>query len=87
MSRAYEESKTKSKRLAAAWDTKRRNADKKILTKRCPKWLEPKKDKTAFKAIEERSITINKIFRMKRNGKGAGRIARELDEERRRLET
>ena len=39
MSRANEESNTKSQRVAAAWAKKRTVASQRILTKQCPTWL------------------------------------------------
>ena len=39
MSRAYEESLQKSKRIAAAWKNKRKQINEKKLTKTCPGWL------------------------------------------------
>jgi DNA invertase Pin-like site-specific DNA recombinase len=80
MSRAYDESRTKSIRLSATWDEKRKEINKKKLTSRCPAWLELNEDRTVFLCIKERCEVIEQIFRMKSVGKGAARIERELNE-------
>lgn len=77
---ANQESEQKSKRLKATWENKRNNIDKKILTGRCPAWLKPKKDRSGFEEIEDRSVIIKKIFDMYLNGKGVGVIIKELNE-------
>jgi DNA invertase Pin-like site-specific DNA recombinase len=79
MSRAHEESATKSKRLKEAWETKRKNIQKEKLTKRCPAWLKLSEDRTEYKPIDIREQTIRDIFRMKLDGKGATAIERELN--------
>lgn len=68
MSRAHEESKTKSLRLLSAWKEKRKNAATKRLTSMCPKWLRPVGDK--FEVIPERAAIVREIFEMKRQGLG-----------------
>ncbi len=45
MSRATEESATKSKRIRASWDNKRSKLGTEILTARCPAWLKVKADR------------------------------------------
>ena len=79
MSRAHEESATKSKRLKEAWETKRKNIQKEKLTNRCPAWLKLSEDRTEYKPIDIREQTIRDIFRMKLDGKGATAIERELN--------
>lgn len=62
MLRAFSESEEKSKRLKKRWQDKRDNIDKKLLTSRCPAWLEANSNKTAFDLIPERETTIETIF-------------------------
>lgn len=83
MSRGYEESEIKSKRLKAAWDNKRNEArdGKRKLTGRCPAWLKLNRDKKSFSKIEPACRAIEQIFRMKLNGKGTASIARELNQQ------
>ena len=79
MSRAYEESETKSKRLSEAWNNKRNNAGKKILTKICPLWLKPNKELSSFETIPERVKIVERIFDDASNGQGSGYITRALN--------
>jgi hypothetical protein len=81
MARAYEESQTKSKRLSAAWENKRNNIDKKILTKICPLWLKPKDDRSGFDCISDRVEIVKRIFYAASNGQGSGYITRALNKE------
>jgi DNA invertase Pin-like site-specific DNA recombinase len=80
MCRANEESETKSKRLAQAWDAKRAKIDKKKLTSRCPAWLRLNRSKTAFEIIPGRDEVIKTIFQMKLAGSGPSLIAKTLNE-------
>lgn len=79
MSRAHEESATKSRRLTAAWEGKRKKTGTMKLTARCPAWLKLNEAKTQFDIIENRKKTICHIFGMKLAGKGATTIVRELN--------
>ncbi len=79
MSRAHEESATKSRRLTKAWEGKRKQASTMKLTARCPAWLKLNKAKTQFDIIEDREKTICHIFNMKLAGKGAITIVKELN--------
>jgi len=81
MSRAYEESLTKAKRLKEAWSGKRENIAKKKLTARAPAWLRLNKSRTAFEPIPERVEVINRIFRDKLAGKGTRTIVYELNQQ------
>ena len=54
MSRAHEESLTKSKRIAAAWKNKRSDAAEKPMTKWCPAWLTLAPDRSGYVAIAVR---------------------------------
>jgi len=80
MHRAYMESEMKSKRLKTAWKEKRKN--QKILTARCPEWLELKKNKKGeyyFDKKNEVVKAIKRIFKMKLEGMGEERIEGELN--------
>lgn len=81
MSRAYEESLTKAKRLKEAWSGKRENIAQKKLTARAPAWLRLNKDRTAFQPIPERAEIIKRIFQEKLAGKGTRPIAYELNQQ------
>lgn len=81
MSRASEESKTKSFRGRAAWDNKRANITKKRLTARCPYWLKPKAGDSGFEIIPERAKIVKKIFEMAKNGMGNHTITIRLNQE------
>lgn len=81
MSRASEESLTKSKRQRAAWDNKRANIHNKKLTARCPYWLTLNDDKTGFIPIPERVETVRKIFSMAKDGFGNSIITKRLNEQ------
>lgn len=83
MARAHDESKTKSIRLKAAWDEKRRKVysfDKK-LTSQVPAWIKATKvkEKIELTLIADRRRAIELIFRKKLEGKGGERIAKELN--------
>ena len=63
LSRAHEESETKSKRISASWSNKRDKARKQgePMTAICPNWLEFRNGK--YEIIEERADFIRLIFR------------------------
>jgi DNA invertase Pin-like site-specific DNA recombinase len=79
LSRANEESRTKSKRISAAWSNKRDMIGQKKLTARCVSWLKLDKEREKFHLIPERVKIVQEIFAMTTAGKGAGFIARELN--------
>jgi DNA invertase Pin-like site-specific DNA recombinase len=94
MQRAHEESLTKSKRLSASWDQKRRTATQeaetnsegrsgkiKPITSRCPEWLTVNKQAGAFEVNEERAEIIRRIFSMTIDGMGRRAIANVLNSE------
>ena len=64
MFRANEESEIKSKRIRAAWKTKRENALIKPLTSIAPAWLKHVKDENRFEVIQDRAETVKKIFEL-----------------------
>ena len=79
MSRAHEESLTKSRRLSAAWENKRQKArvSGHKLTKTCPAWVELKND--VFHIIPERVEIVKEIFQMALDGLGYVSIAKRLN--------
>lgn len=80
MSRAYEESKTKSIRVGAAWENKRRNISDKKLTRMCPAWLELSEDRRSFKVIPDRVEIVRSVYADASAGKGSFQIARALNQ-------
>lgn len=82
MARAHDESLRKSQRGKSNWIIKRQKAvnGEKKLTARCPAWLRLSDDRKTFIVIADRAEVINLIFDMKLEGKGADRIARELNQ-------
>lgn len=79
--RAHDESRTKSKRLAEAWQKKREAVDSTPYTSRMPAWLKLNKQTGQISALESPSNTIRKIFQLTINeDMGAGSIARFLNE-------
>lgn len=80
-SRAHEESKRKSQRVAAAWSAKHEIArqTKKPITRKIPAWLRLEED--GFHVIEERAVIIRRIFREVLDGDGVEMITRRLNQE------
>lgn len=85
MSRAHEESKTKSKRLTAAWTRKRKDAQDKLepITKIVPAWIRMINERGTkrFELIPERVQIVERIFNEAINGLGRHTIAKQLNEE------
>ena len=83
MQRANEESATKSKRIRAAYENKRKLAKegKDILSGNRPPWLKVNADKTGFEFRPERVAILHRIIRLIKEGKGKREIARMLDAE------
>jgi len=81
MTRAYEESETKSRRLLEAWSQKRKKAGSKPLTSVCPGWLQLNKQNECFEVIPERAEIISRIFKETLSGIGQHRIVKSLNEE------
>lgn len=80
MSRAHDESQTKSLRVSAAWSNKRRNARSKILTAMVPSWLSPAPDRSGFLVNTDRASVVRRIFEEADQGKGSFQIARLLNQ-------
>jgi DNA invertase Pin-like site-specific DNA recombinase len=80
MMRAHEESKRKSERVAAAWQQKKlKAADKVVVTRRIPSWLNYKNG--VIEADPNRAAVVRRIFELTRDGYGAYSIARQLNAE------
>jgi DNA invertase Pin-like site-specific DNA recombinase len=80
MSRAHEESQTKSHRLSEAWASKRRAIGDRKLTAQCPAWLELLADRRDFVIVSERAAVVRSIFEDSAAGIGNYSIARRLNE-------
>jgi DNA invertase Pin-like site-specific DNA recombinase len=81
--RAHEESKTKGRRVAAAWDEKRRRVranPSERLTRRGPSWLIPTVE-GGWSAHPAKSATVQRIFAMTLAGAGENLIAARLNME------
>lgn len=77
MTRANEESETKSKRIRSAWDNKRTNGRNKLLTNLVPAWL--KVNEGTVEIDENRVKIIKEIFDDCIMGIGRKTIARKLN--------
>lgn len=77
--RANEESETKSRRLKAAWQQKRKHANEKKLTAKAPAWLRLAADRSSFEVIDERARVVRRIYEMCAAGVGYGKIAETLN--------
>lgn len=80
MQRANEESETKSKRIKAAWENKRKRITSKVLTKTSPAWVQYSDKHNSFQLIEEKTTVVRKIFDMCINTGGLYTITRHLNE-------
>lgn len=81
MSRAYEESQTKSMRVGSAWSQKRANAATKKLTRICPAWLALANDRKSFEVVVGRDEIVQRMFRESSQGIGTYSITRRLNAE------
>jgi DNA invertase Pin-like site-specific DNA recombinase len=81
MSRATEESATKSRRIRASWDNKRAKISEKRLTARCPYWMKPATGENGFLLIPEREKVVKKIIQMAKDGIGNSTIVKRLNSE------
>jgi len=62
MMRANEESEMKSRRIRAAFDTKRANLATKPWSSRCPGWMRLDKPSGKFVVVEERAEVVRQIY-------------------------
>lgn len=81
MSRAHEESLMKSKRIKAAWHTKRANLDTKKLTALAPGWLEISEDRSRYIPVPHKVQLVQDIFDWTRNGLGTASVAKRLTQQ------
>jgi len=81
MSRAHEESLTKSRRLKAAWGAKRQAIGQKKLTKQCPAWLTLNPERDAYDEVPEKVAVVRQIIGMMKSGMGKGVIAKRLNQQ------
>jgi DNA invertase Pin-like site-specific DNA recombinase len=80
MSRAHEESQTKSHRISAAWKNKRVEATaQKPMTKWCPAWLTLSLDRSGYVPIPERVEIVRQIFSDTAAGIGMYSVAGRLN--------
>lgn len=79
MSRAHEESATKSKRLKAAWSNKRAHLEQKKLTSQCPAWLFLNSSGNEFEEIPDKVAVVRQIVELVRSGQGKGAITKRLN--------
>lgn len=80
--RAHEESKTKGRRVAAAWAEKRervRRGEDAMLTRRAPGWLQWTAD--GWQPIEGHADTVQRVYQMTIEGIGEHAIAKVFNEE------
>ena len=81
MSRAHEESATKSSRIKASWQNKRDKARKAKIKGHLPGWLKFTADKKSIEVIEERAEIVRQIFTDTVAGIGGYVISRRLNAE------
>ncbi|TMM45432.1 recombinase family protein [Colwellia ponticola] len=79
MSRAYNESSTKQKRLKESWDERRENIQTKKLTSLIPHWLNLSKDKATFHIKKDRVEIIKYIYDKCIEGVGVTQLVRQLN--------
>lgn len=80
MHRANEESETKSKRLSAAWDNKRKNmSPDNLLTSIRPSWLEIN-DQGQMEVMPDRAKVVREIYELSLSGCGRRSIAKTLNQ-------
>jgi DNA invertase Pin-like site-specific DNA recombinase len=81
MSRAHEESKTKSLRLSAAWKQKRKGLAVKKFSAQCPYWMTLDKSKNEFEVNKNHVNVVNYIFELAGSGLGNYSIVKRLNSE------
>ena len=83
LSRAHNESATKSRRLKDAWEEKRRklNEDSKPISKRAPTWVQLKEDRSGFDLHPEKAPIVKRLIEMYIGGTGINAIARTFNQE------
>jgi DNA invertase Pin-like site-specific DNA recombinase len=81
MSRAHEESLTKSRRLKEAWKAKRGRIGDTKLTEMAPGWLKLNEDRTAYSLIPDHVELVQRMFEWSKDGIGSETIARRLNQQ------
>jgi DNA invertase Pin-like site-specific DNA recombinase len=81
MSRAHEESLTKSRRLKEAWKAKRGRIGDAKLTEIAPAWLKLNDDRTAYSLVPDRVELVQRMFEWSKDGIGSETIARRLNQQ------
>lgn len=83
LSRAHNESATKSRRLKDAWEEKRRklNEDSKPISRRAPTWLQLREDRSGFDLHPEKSPIVKRLIQIYLGGTGINAIARTFNQE------
>lgn len=79
LGRAYEESSTKSTRVADAWEKKRQRLGTEKMTARCPSWM--KLVGNDFRLTPDRVKVVQRIFAMVKDGYGVTKVAKVLNED------
>lgn len=81
MSRAYEESATKSTRRRKTWNQQKRAADStgKKMTKKLPFWLSLPDPDGEFVVVEEAAAVVRRVFELSKAGLGFHKIAQALN--------
>jgi DNA invertase Pin-like site-specific DNA recombinase len=81
MTRAHEESATKSERVRAALREKREQLHEKPYSSQCPAWLRLKADGSGFEMIPAAVAAVRRIYKLARAGFGSMQIIHKLNEE------
>lgn len=81
MSRAHEESLTKSRRLKEAWKAKRGRIGDAKLTEIAPAWLKLNDERTAYTLVRDRVELVQRMFEWSKDGIGSETIARRLNQQ------
>lgn len=81
MTRAHEESETKSKRLRAVWEARRKDPHNSRKAGKYPHWLKLNKDRTTFSVIESQADIVRRAYQLAIEGYGILRIAKMLNNE------
>lgn len=79
LERAAEESERKSDRVSCAWDTKRKQAGERIITRKLPSWIRERGGR--LELIPEKAAIVRRVFNMARDGLGTVSIAKRLNSE------
>ena len=82
MARAHDESLTKSKRIAAVWRNKLKEAIEtgKALSRTCPFWLKAKDDKSGYEVVRYWAVLVRCIYRASKQGASSNLIAAIMSE-------